>query len=180
MNSVTVVVGQKGSGKTTILNMISAFGLYTTSLSTPLKLFELDGERRTDLQYNKWSDSALDIVYRNCLANARGPVFVDGLSRPVELEYLNNKGYPPCVIGVSAPENLRFERVVGRSREGEGALSLEVYREKCRRRMGNVQGFEANDLTGLMREEKYHIQNGGDLGDLFRKVKDMLRHLNHI
>ena len=180
MDNLTAIVGQKGSGKSSVLQMVRALGFYATDLSTPLRIFELEGKKRTDLENNQWRASALDIVYQNCLVHARGPVFIDGISRPAELEYLERTGKLYFIVSISAPEEIRFPRVFERARKGEEKLTVERYREKCHRRLGSIKGYEANDLNALMAATDYHIENTGDLPTLLEKTKLMLRHFGHL
>jgi|SaaInlV_200m_DNA_2_1039689.scaffolds.fasta_scaffold19775_2 dephospho-CoA kinase len=180
MKGISLIVGQKGSGKSTVLNIINALGFYTTELAEHLKYLEFEGKRRTDLEGDCWSDSAISLACENGLRNFEGQVFLSGIARPSEIEYLQKESISYEIISISVDENLRYKRTRERGRQGEENLSLSKYQEMCERRLGNFRGYESNDLNGLMRLSNFNISNEGTFEDLYLKTKDMMLKRGHI
>ena len=181
MDKVNVVVGPKGAGKSTVLRIVNFRGLYAHELSHSVKLLEELGFERDDLKYDvPWDDSALRLSYGHCLRYLPRPLFLSGCSRPKEIEFFEKKEIPYRVMGIDCPTEKRYKRVLERERKGESNISWEDFLIKDRRRLGNIEGFEANDLEGLMKFSEYRIINDGSLNDLIMRVDSMLKFFRYI
>ncbi len=180
MDKINIIVGPKGSGKSTILRVVNFRGFFIHELSHSVKLLEAQGHKREDLKFKRpWDHSALKLSYENCLRFCPRPLFLSGLSRPAELDYLNEKEIPYRVIAINSDRDERYARVVERSRKGEQGISFEDFLIKESRRLGQVEGYEANDLDSLMRMSSYQVNNKGNIAELICEVDKMLTSIGY-
>ena len=105
---------------------------------------------------------------------------MSGCSRPKEIEFFEKEGIPYRVISIDCPTESRYKRVLERERKGESNISWKDFLIKDKRRLGNIEGFEANDLEGLMKLSEYQIVNKGSLKNLIIKVDSMLKSFGYI
>lgn len=180
MIEINIIAGHKGSGKTTFLEIVNTFGFYTTELSIQWKHLEALGFDRGEKD-GEWSTGVISLVYQNLLSRTNiNPIFMSGFSRPIEIDFLKNRGFDCKVIEVTADAHLRYERTLKRGKGVESQLSIEEFNERDLRRLGQVEEYKSNDLKGLTDLSFYRISNNGNLGELVRQVKRMLENIGYL
>ena len=180
MTEINMIVGHKGAGKTTVLEIINTFGFYTTELSIQWKYLELLGFDREEKE-GKWSTGVVSLVYDNLLSRiSMNPIFMSGFSRPAEINFLQKKEFDCRIIEVTADLALRYQRTIKRGRGLEDQLSIEEFYKKDLRRLGQAEGYRTNDLNGLLSLAFYTIKNNGNLKRLTREVKKMLETMEYL
>ncbi len=95
---------------------------------------------------------------------------VDSIRNPGEVEVL--RSLPRFILlGVDAPQPLRFERSLRRGRTGDGA-TLEEFAEKERRENSTTEAGQ--QLVATFRLADVEIDNDGSLADLHDRVRGAL------
>jgi dephospho-CoA kinase len=107
---------------------------------------------------------------RHILPRLRGRDVVDSIRNPGEVEVLRT--LPRFIlIGVDAPQPLRFERSIRRGRTGDGATLEEFARKEARENSTTEAGQR---LLATLALADVVVQNDGTLDDLRRKVDEAL------
>ena len=107
---------------------------------------------------------------RTILPRLRGRGVVDSIRNPGEVEVL--RGLPRFVLlGIDAPQALRFERSLLRGRTGDGATLEEFARKEARENSTTVAGQQ---LVATLALADIVIGNDGSLDDLHRRVREAL------
>lgn len=101
-----------------------------------------------------------------------GDVVIDGLRNSEELAYTKDfaakAGYSFGLIALRVPSVTRFDRVVGRKRDGD-PISRDVFDDADEKAMGKgTEGFQQNGY--LMDVADYEIENTGELANLKAKI----------
>jgi dephospho-CoA kinase len=180
MTKINIIVGHKGSGKTTVLEIINFFGFYTVELSNQWKILNELGFNRGEKE-GEWSTGVISLVYENLLKRINiTPVFMSGFSRPKEIDFLKNNGFDCELIEVYASDDIRYKRIIERSKDFEGNLSPDEFKEKDLRRLGKIEGYKTNDLDGLLNLASHSLDNNSNLKDLIYKVKGILEYKGYL
>ncbi len=175
MIEVNILAGHKGSGKTTVIEIVNTFGFYATELSVQWKYLEALGFERGERE-GEWSIGVISLVYENLLRRTNiSPIFMSGFSRPIEIDFLQDKGFNCTIIEVTADTNIRYQRTIQRARGREAEISIEEFNESDLRRLGQVDGYRTNNLNGLLSLASCKIDNNGSIEELVRQVKNMLK-----
>jgi len=180
MAEINIIVGHKGSGKTTVLEIVNFFGFYTVELSNQWKILnELGFDRRE--KEGEWSIRGISLVYENLLKRINiALIFMSGLSRPEEINFLKNKGIDCELIEIYADNETRHKRTIERSRESERNLSLCEFKEMDLRRLGKVEGYRTNNLDGLLNLASHSLDNNSGLRDLIYRVKGIIEYKGYL
>jgi dephospho-CoA kinase len=101
-----------------------------------------------------------------------GDIAIDGLRNSEELayakDYAANAGYGFALIALRVPSVTRFDRVVGRKRDGD-PISRDVFDDADENALGKgTEGFQQNGY--LMDVADHKIENTGKLADLKAKI----------
>jgi len=180
MKELNIIVGHKGSGKSTVLEIINTLGFYTTELSVQWKYLKHRGFDDKE-ETGAWNIGVVALFYEHCLIRLpEYPIFVSGFSRPSEVVYLKKRDLPCRVISLQTSEELRHKRILERNRNGEENLTVNNIKEKDLRRLGIADGYTTNDLNGLLALSTFTIDNGGNIAELCRNVEKMLNNFGYI
>lgn len=120
MKEINIVVGEKGSGKSTVLEIVNVLGVYCTELSVQWRYLEMLGFTRDEIPH-KWDTGLISIVYNECLRNiSQFPIFMGGFSRLSEIRFLQEKQFNIRVIGIVTQTAERHRRILKRNKMNEG------------------------------------------------------------
>jgi len=98
---------------------------------------------------------------------------VDGIRNPGEIRELR-KGKEVYIIGVTAPQKLRFKRLRKRGREGDPKTFDEFKRLDNLENRGKTKGQEINKCLKMA---DFTIVNDSSLDDLKKKIDEILSSL---
>ncbi len=180
MKKINIVVGEKGSGKSTFLEIINTFGFYTTELSVQWKYLKVLGFERNEKE-GEWDVVVISLVYDNLLRDLDCfPIFISGFSRLSEIDFLKNRGFETRIIKLNSSLKERYKRIKDRRRIGEEEMTLEEFHEKDLRRLGSIEGYKTNNFGSLLALSEYSIDNYNGVDSLVFKVKKMLIDFNYL
>ena len=98
---------------------------------------------------------------------------IDSIRSPYEAkELIKNKGF--TLVGVDAPTELRFERLLGRNRLGD-AKTLEEFKQQEQRE--NLKSDTNQQLDATFGMANKIILNNGSLEELHKKIYNLLKEL---
>ncbi len=98
---------------------------------------------------------------------------VDSIRSPYEAkELMKNKNF--ILLGIDAPIELRFKRILERNRAGD-AKTLEEFKEQEQRE--NLKSNTNQQLDETFKLSKNVLSNKGTLEDLHKKIDDLLKEL---
>jgi dephospho-CoA kinase len=108
-------------------------------------------------------------------AKMQRPAVVDSIRNPGEVEELRReKNF--VLLAVEAPIEIRYQRVMTRTREGEEKLTLEAFREKEERELqGSATNQQLLKVAGLA---DYAVKNDSTLESLRKKLDRLSEKLN--
>jgi len=100
-------------------------------------------------------------------------VIIDGIRNPGEVEYLREKfGKDFVLIGVDAPRELRFKRMLERRKEGD-PQTYQEFLEMDERDMGKNQPEYGQNAEACLKLADYLIINDKSLEDLNEKLEEI-------
>ncbi len=108
---------------------------------------------------------------QSVLPRLEGRSVVDSIRNPGEVEVLRRLRHF-LLLGIDAPQALRFERSLLRGRLGDGA-TLEEFARKEERENSTTQAGQ--QLLATLALADVVIDNDGTIADLRRKVREALR-----
>jgi dephospho-CoA kinase len=107
---------------------------------------------------------------RRILSSLRGREIVDSIRHPGEVAQLRT--LPRFfLLGVDAPQPMRFERSLRRGRVGDGATLEEFARKEARENSATEAGQQ---LLATLALADLVVQNDGSIADLHRRVEEAL------
>lgn len=171
------IIGKKGVGKTTVLEMIARHGLYATELDRHYKelLQSGDLEAASLPPEHNWTDHIMRLVYEKVFQFLEHrAIFFCGLYRMSEIQYLWDNRIPLEICAVEAETKNRHRRVLERRRDGEEAITLEDLRVKDAKRDGTYPGYERNNINEMLAHATYRIRNDDTRQDLEAQVEAYL------
>lgn len=173
------LIGRIGSGKTVAADyLVRKYGVGYLRFSDVLRDI-LQRIHKPDTRENLQN---LGIALRKCfgegvlagvlrkdiLASTREVIVVDGVRYEDEVQMIKDVGGK--IVYVTAPQELRFERTVGRGTRGESGLTFQQFREN-----ENRETEKMIDVLGERAE--YRIDNTGTVEDLKRKVDAIVKNV---
>lgn len=183
------VVGAFGAGNDTVRELLveglpAASAVTSDCLREAMRAEGVDINRDNLFSFsNSWRDRFGDGVWaRKAWEKIQGirpqPRFaaIGGIRSPAEVEELRRltKGRF-TLIAVSAPLEVRYQRVVSRAREGEARITLEELRAKEARE--NQGGAGRQNIAGALALADHRIENDGSFEQLKVKVKELITKL---
>jgi dephospho-CoA kinase len=107
---------------------------------------------------------------KRILPRLKGKEIVDSIRHPGEVAQLRT--LPRfLLLGIDAPQPMRFERSLRRGRVGDGATLEEFARKEARENSTTEAGQQ---LLATLALADIVVQNDGSIADLHRRVKDAL------
>jgi len=181
------ITGTLASGKTSVKDFfLSRFSSYSISLSEIIKeellkegkelkrenFVEKGNELRKRYGNHVLAEVATLTLPReieNCI------VIIDGIRNPGEVEYLREKfGKDFVLIGVDAPRELRFKRMLERRKEGD-PQTYQEFLEMDERDMGKNQPEYGQNVEACLKLVDYLIINDKSVEDLNEKLEEISR-----
>jgi len=180
----TLVVGLTGpnaSGKGEVAKFLATYGFGVCSLSDVVR----EEATRRGLDHSR--DNLIRIgvelrasggtgaLARRILPQLNQRAVVDSIRNPGEVDVLRT--LPRFVLlGVDAPQTLRFERSTRRGRPGDGATLEEFARKEA---LENSETEAGQQLVRTLALADAVVINDGTIETLHVKVRDALRSLRH-
>lgn len=168
------IAGKKGSGKSSLIELFSKHGYYTTELR-----FNLEDALRTGEIHPKsipipfyWTDEMLEFTFRRI--RDKQLVILTGLYNTKDLQHFYNLGFRVVIVSVIAEDKIRYERTTARENEKGNHLKIEDLLYKDSKRDGTAKGFEFNSNNDLMALSEYEIKNEGNFQDFERRFSELL------
>jgi dephospho-CoA kinase len=116
------------------------------------------------------SEGGAGALARKILSRLRGPSVVDSIRNPGEVAVLRT--LPRFVLlGVDAPQALRFERSRLRGRQGDGTTLEEFAAKEARENSTTEAGQQ---LLATLALADIVVDNNGSIEDLHRSVRESL------
>lgn len=180
------LTGKNASGKGEVANYLKLKGFIYYSLSDVIReeatkrglehsrdnLINLGNELREKFGSNYLAQQINEKI-KNQLSNSKQNFVIDSIRSPFEAkELMKNKGF--TLVGIDAPIEMRFQRLLERNRLGD-AKTLDEFREQEERENLKSDTNQQLDATFGMVQEI--ILNNGTLNELYTKIDDLLRHL---
>ena len=176
------LVGESGAGKSTSSAHLADRGFHLITIAASLRAEatkRFGAPSREQVQQHARETQAVegnDTYAVKAMAELEGGdhrnVVLDGLRNSEELAYARSLaarlGYAFALIALRVPSETRFDRVVGRARDGD-PLSREVFVQADKNAMGEGdKGFQQNGY--LMDAANHVICNTGALSTLREKL----------
>lgn len=99
---------------------------------------------------------------------------IGGIRSPAEVHTLKQLTHNQfTLIAVTAPLEVRYQRVVARRREGEDQITLEAFRAKEERELAGGPGKQ--NITDTLALADYKIENDGTPEQLEQKVDQLVQ-----
>ena len=181
------LTGKNASGKGEVANYLKSKGFIYYSLSDVIReeatkrgldhsrdnLIKIGNELRQNFAPNYLAQQ-INLKIKEALKNNPKQNFVvDSIRSPFEAEELiKNKDF--FLVGVDAPLELRFERLLERNRVGD-AKTLDDFQKQEQRE--NLKSDTNQQLDATFKMSKYMIVNDESLDELYQKIDDLLNHL---
>lgn len=151
------------SGGDVIRGMLSSIGLEPTKTAT------------VNFGLYLRTNYGPDAVANRALQKAEGKSFVySGFRAIAEAQFAKNNG---VLIYVDAPENLRHDRIIERSREGD-LLDKDALKLNDQKEQKPAQTKEDEDIEAVKAMADYIILNDGTLEEYYRKLDEFCDNLN--
>ena len=172
------LTGTMGSGKAEIAKYLTSKGfdyyVYSDILREIAKQRNIDPTRKNLQKLGndiKKETKNLGILSKKIIQKIKtAKTVVDGVRNIDEIKELK-KGGSFYLIGVSAPQRLRYMRIGKRGREGDPKTFREFKRIDNLENRGKTKGQEINKCLSVA---DFFIVNDGSLEELKKKVEDVL------
>ena len=176
------LVGESGAGKSTSSAHLAAQGFRLVTIAANLRKeaqdrFGVPSREQIQLHAREVQAEHGNSIYAVKALSEIGQAYdsdvaIDGLRNSEELaftkEFAAKAGYVFALIALRVPSVTRFDRVVGRKRDGD-PMSRDVFDDADEKAMGKgTEGFQQNGY--LMDVADYEIENTGELATLKEKI----------
>jgi dephospho-CoA kinase len=179
------ITGTLASGKTSVKDFfLSHFSSYFISLSDIIKEEVLkEGrevkretliEKGNELRKKYGNQILVEVAILTLPQNLEKElIIIDGIRNPGEVAYLKEKfGKDFILIGVDAPRELRFKRLMERGKEGD-PKSFEEFIEMDKTDFGENQPEYGQKVGECLKLADYLIINDGTMDELNKKLEDL-------
>mgnify|MGYP001612569236 CR=1 FL=1 len=179
------LTGKNASGKGEAANYLKSKGFVYYSLSDVIReeatkrgiehsrdnLINLGNQLRKKYGAN-YLAKPINIKIKQQLKNNKNQNFViDSIRSPFEAkELMKNKGF--ALVGIKAPIELRFKRLLDRNRLGDAKTLEEFEKQEQRENLKNKTNQQLDATFGMAKKV---IVNKGTLKELHNKIDDLLR-----
>lgn len=174
------LTGSLGAGKGVILEYLESQGFYHLSTSNEVR----DEARRRNVELtrtnlqdlgNKLREKEGESVLARRLINrmdGKSNYIVDGIRNPAEVHELKMlKDF--VLIGVDAPDQLRFTRLLSRSRESDPKTWDEFLKIDARDK-GQGELKSGQQSAACKELADFNIYNDGDIGSVHEEIKAII------
>lgn len=177
------LTGTIGSGKEVVRELIEkSTSSYSVVLSSLLKEDALKKQKiaiTREIKQNlgnevrrQYGTEILAKIAIGFMQKNKDFLIIDGIRNPGEIDFLREKfGEDFKLIAIDAPQQIRFERMSQRKREGDPA-TLEEFIRLDERDQGKDEPEYGQQVRKCIEMADIILQNDGSLEDLERKVKD--------
>lgn len=182
------LTGRNASGKGEAANYLKSKGFVYFSLSDVIRdeatkrglqhsrdnLIKIGNELREKFAPNYLAHQ-INIKIKEILKNNSKQNFaIDSIRSPFEAkELMKNNDF--TLVGIDAPIETRFKRLLGRNRLGD-AKTLEDFRKQEQRE--NLKSDTNQQLDATFEMSKNIILNNGSLEELHTKIDDLINHFD--
>ena len=181
------LTGKNASGKGEVANFLKSKGFTYYSLSDVIReeatkrnlehsrgnLINLGNELRKRFGPEYLAQQINNKIRQKLRIKKNQNFAIDSIRSPYEAkELMKNKGF--ILIGVDAPIELRFKRLLERNRVGD-AKTLEEFKQQERRE--NLKSYTNQQLDATFGMAKKIVVNDDTLKELHNKIDDLLRGL---
>lgn len=172
------VSGTFGSGKDAVSSYLESKGFLHCSTSDALR--QITAEKGREVNRENLRITANEIEYdedgnlaKKCLEKrlADKNAVVSGVRRLLEINYLRSLPEDFTLIFVDAPIELRYSRLVSRSREGEEKITFEEFKK---REELESSGQSSQRLDLCKKEADMILVNKGTIEELHKKIDELL------
>jgi len=179
-----IVIGLTGpisGGKGTVADILKEKGFFYTSLSDRIReeithrggeitrenLQDVADELRKSFGANVLADRTWELV------SQKEKSAIDSIRSLGEVEFLKTKpGF--ILIGVTAPRELRYQRMKERTRQGD-PLSWEEFLRLDEKDFNSGKKGEGRNIQGCLDQADFLIENTGTLEELKKKIEAILK-----
>ena len=176
------LIGQNGSGKSTVCGYLANLGYHVLSLSDVVRNHadhigeKQDRDTLTRLSNQLKKDYGLDYFAKECVAQmqleAVDNVVFDSVRHPDEVNYLLN--FNTVFIGVEATVETRYDRIQIRKNSTD-FISFDVFKQQDDYEFsGNSTGQSIHNCLKLC---KFKINNDGEEDELYNNIDQVLKRI---
>lgn len=170
--------GTFGAGKDSVARYLVSRGFEHCSTSDSLREFTTERGRKLERENYRLTANELEeefggsVLAKKCLDKRTGEdITLSGIRRMGEIKFLRNQKDKFTLLFIDAPIELRYQRMVDRSREGEGHISF----EELKHREGlETSGQSSQRLDICQKEADEIVVNDGSEEALFTKIDKIL------
>jgi dephospho-CoA kinase len=145
---------------------------------TRVNLGKLGGDLRKEIPGGSVLGSRILSMIQKEIAKGKKRFVIEGIRDVEEIELfrqhaMENKPMRFVLIGVDAPQKVRFERMKSRKRHGDPQTFAEFKRIDDR----EIKGGHGQEVAKCMKMVDYIIQNDGTLEELAKKVSEIAKEI---
>ena len=175
------IAGHPSSGKDTSAEYIASKGFFHISLGDILreemKKLGMPIDRPSIREFVTAERKIKGSHYPTDIACERvnGNTIMTGFRNLAEVDYVRNQfGENFVLVGMEAPLRTRYERILGRKREGDN-ISFKEFKEHDEAERNNNP--ESHEVDNVLAQANYIIENTGMRPELYRKIDTLLDQL---
>ncbi len=175
------ITGLSGSGKDTMAEYLKSKGFDSTSLSDRIReecatrglpidrdtLIRVGNELREKFGLSVLAERSLEMI-----RNSTNDKFVlTSIRHPKEAEFLKSQG-GFFLVAVTAPIEIRYERIKDRCRVGDEEITLEKFKEQEARELAGSAAQQ--QLTKVIELADFRVDNSRSLEETKRQIEEIL------
>lgn len=176
------IVGEMGVGKSTLTDFIKAkYGgvsfRFSDMLNDIAKRLYLEPSRpnlqmiSSMLRQTISQDIMSKVIMHDAESTTESMIIIEGIRRPSDIAYL--KQLPNfCLIGMTADERVRYDRVSGRSEKSDD--QTKTWEEFQKDGLAEAE----LEIKNIKAQAKFQIDNNGTKEELFAEVEKILTAVN--
>lgn len=174
------LTGPNASGKGEVVRLLADRGFAAHSLSDVVREeaaalgFPPEREHLIRVGNRLRSDGGPGVLAERILPRLRALTVVDSIRNPAEVHVLRERLPRFVLVGVTAPQELRYRRSLARARPGD-PMTLQAFR--ARERQENAAEATGQQLDNTLRLADLTLDNSGDLERLRGAVERLLEGL---
>lgn len=170
-------VGPQSGGKDTVADYLcKKYGFVNISTGDMIRdcirennMGKPDRDKMQKVANEQRAKYGTDVFVRRALKNKSDRIAVTGIRAVGEAQGILNAGGD--IISVDSPIEIRYERISSRGRVGDD-VSFEKFKAQEDAEK-NENDPTAQNIPGVMKMAKYHIDNIGTIMDLYKKADEL-------